>query len=372
MVGAAIVRKLQSEGYNDIITRTHSELDLTDQAAVRDFFKTHKIDYVVLAAAKVGGIHANNTYPAEFIYQNLMIQSNVIHEAYKAGVQHLLFLGSSCIYPKMCPQPMKEEYLLSGYLEPTNEPYAIAKIAGIKMCESYNRQYGTKYRSVMPTNLYGPGDNYHLENSHVIPAIIRKYHLAKLAMEGNLEAIQKDEQTYGPIPQDIKQAIGLAEDSSALNSFGSCSPNPSVLGPGSSLSPKVVLWGSGKAKREFLHVDDMAAACYDVMQLLPQSLNTCSCSKSPKSSNLSPSSSSPSFYNVGTGKDITIKEVAQVICEIVGFKGETIYDSDKPDGTPQKLLDTTMINNIGWEPAFSLKVGLRDAYNWYLKSGLVK
>jgi GDP-L-fucose synthase len=206
MVGSAIVRQLTKLGCNNIVTRTHSELDLTDQQAVRSFFKNEKIDRVVLAAAKVGGIHANNTYPAEFIYQNLMIQTNVIHEAYKAGVEHLLFLGSSCIYPKMCPQPMKEEYLLSGYLEPTNEPYAVAKIAGIKMCESYNRQYGTQYRSVMPTNLYGPGDNYHLENSHVIPAMIRKYHLAKLALAGNLKAIQEDEQKYGTIPQDIKQA----------------------------------------------------------------------------------------------------------------------------------------------------------------------
>lgn len=337
MVGSAIVRKLRNEGYDNIITRTHSELDLTNQAAVRDFFATQKIDYVVLAAAKVGGIHANNTYPADFIYQNLMIQCNVIHEAYKAGVQNLLFLGSSCIYPKMCPQPMKEEYLLSGYLEPTNEPYALAKISGIKMCESYNRQYGTHYRSVMPTNLYGPGDNYHLENSHVIPAIIRKYHLAKLAMDGNLAAIHKDEQAYGPIPQDIKRAIGLSPDSSSLSSQSS------------NLNPHVLLWGSGNAKREFLHVDDMAAACYHVMQLSPQS-----------------SDLSPSFLNVGTGKDLTIRQAAQLICDIVGFKGETIYDSDKPDGTPQKLLDTSRINNLGWEPAFDFREGLQDAYKWYL------
>lgn len=336
MVGSAIVRKLKAEGYTNIITRTHSELDLTDQAAVRDFFKAEKVDYVVLAAAKVGGIHANNTYPADFIYMNLMIQSNVIHEAYKAGVEHLLFLGSSCIYPKMCPQPMKEEYLLSGYLEPTNEPYAVAKIAGIKMCESYNRQYGTSYKSVMPTNLYGPGDNYHLENSHVIPAIIRKYHLARLAMEGNLAAIREDEKRYGQIPDDIKQALGLSD-----------SPHASRL------TPHVLLWGTGKAKREFLHVDDMASACFHVM-----SQDTVSPSSSPLA---------PGFLNVGTGKDATVGEVAELIREIIGFEGETIYDSDKPDGTPQKLLDTSRINSQGWYPSFTLRKGLEDAYKWYLR-----
>lgn len=335
MVGSAIVRKLQAEGYKNIITRTHSELDLIDQAAVRDFFRSEKVDYVVLAAAKVGGIHANNTYPADFIYMNLMIQSNVIHEAYKAGVEHLLFLGSSCIYPKMCPQPMKEEYLLSGYLEPTNEPYAVAKIAGIKMCESYNRQYGTSYQAVMPTNLYGPGDNYHLENSHVIPAMIRKYHLAKLAMEGNLAAIEKDQKRYGEIPEDIKRAIGLA-----------ASPHASRL------TPHVLLWGTGKAKREFLHVDDMASACYHVM--------TSDAGASP------PSPLTPHFLNVGTGKDDTIGEVAEIIREIVGFEGETIYDADKPDGTPQKLLDTSRINSQGWQPSFNLREGLEDAYKWYI------
>jgi GDP-L-fucose synthase len=338
MVGSAIVRKLLADGHNpqSLVLRTHKELDLTDQAAVRDLFQNEKIDYVVLAAAKVGGIHANNTYPAEFIYSNLMIQCNVIHEAYKAGIEHLLFLGSSCIYPKFAPQPIKEEYLLTSELEPTNEPYAIAKIAGIKMCESYNRQYGTSYRSVMPTNLYGPGDNYHLENSHVLPAMIRKFHLAKLAMHGNLGAIQHDEATHGPIPLNIKEAIALAPDSSHLTSQAD--------------SASVVLWGTGQACREFLHVDDMAAACLFVMNL-DQSVFT----------------DAPSFLNIGTGKDQTIAETAKMIQEITEFTGETLFDRSKPDGTPKKLLDTTRINNLGWSPHFTLKNGLQNAYQWYIK-----
>jgi GDP-L-fucose synthase len=368
MVGSAIVRKLTAEGYTNIITKTHAELDLTNQTAVRDFFQNQKIDYVVLAAAKVGGIYANNTYPAEFIYQNLMIQTNVIHEAYASGVEHLLFLGSSCIYPKNCPQPMKEEYLLSGYLEPTNEPYAIAKIAGIKMCESYNRQYGTQYRSIMPTNLYGPDDNYHLENSHVIPAMIRKYHLAKLAMEGNLKAIQDDEKTYGVIPQDIKRALCLKPDSSGFlkgnKFFGSSNINgfqfSAFRAEALPFSPRrccphVLLWGSGKAKREFLHVDDMAAGCYHTMQ---HSLRSSGCNLTPHSM----------FCNIGTGKDITIREVAEVICEIIGFEGDTIYDSEKPDGAPQKLLDTSLIKSQGWYPQLDLRSGLEDTYGWYVNN----
>lgn len=335
MVGSAIVRHLQAKGITRIVTRGREELDLTNQKAVFDFFATEKIDHVVLAAARVGGIYANNTYPADFIYQNLMIQANVIHGAYLSGVRHLLFLGSSCIYPKLCPQPMKEEYLLSGYLEPTNEPYAVAKIAGIRMCDSYNRQYGTTYRSVMPTNLYGPGDNYHLENSHVVPAMIRKYHLAKLAMAGNLDEIVRDEQRYGEIPPDIRHAIGLAPDSSSLDVPGSA-------------APKVILWGTGGARREFLHVDDMAGACLHVMST-------------------DQDGEGPGFLNVGTGKDKTIREVAELIRTIVGFRGETVYDTDKPDGTPQKLLDTSRINGLGWHPTFSLEQGLRDAYGWYLK-----
>lgn len=335
MVGAAVVRQLKKLGCGNIVTRTHAELDLTDQAAVRRFFAEGKVDRVVLAAAKVGGIHANNVYPADFIYINMMIQANVIHEAYRAGVQDLLFLGSSCIYPKFAPQPMNEEHLLTGILEPTNEPYAIAKIAGIKMCESYNRQYGTRYRSVMPTNLFGPGDNYHLENSHVIPAMIRKYHLAKLAEAGDVVAIEADEARYGAIPADIRRAIGwLAGEGRLAREH----------------KPQVVLWGTGSPRREFLHVDDMAAACIHVMGLDQAHF----------------AGTNPSFLNVGTGEDITIRETAELIAELVGFAGETLYNSAQPDGTPRKLLDTGRINSLGWRPRLSLREGLADAYRDYL------
>ncbi|SDP62702.1 GDP-L-fucose synthase family protein [Desulforhopalus singaporensis] len=335
MVGAAVVRQLRRQGCRNIITRSHDELDLVDQGRVKDFFKGEKIDRVILAAARVGGIHANNRYPAEFIYTNLMIQSNVIHQAFKCGVEKLLFLGSSCIYPKYSPQPMKESHLLTGTLEPTNEPYAIAKIAGIKMCESYNRQYGTCYRSVMPTNLYGPGDNYHLENSHVIPAMVRKYHLAKLAMDGNVAAIEADQARYGKIPEDISRAIGYRQDLKKLSDDKRC---------------EVVLWGSGTPRREFLHVDDMAGACVHVMSL-DQSLFV---------------GANPSFVNVGAGKDIPISQIAQIIAELVGYKGITRFNSDQPDGTPRKLLDITRLSQLGWKPAYSLKEGLENAYEAYL------
>ncbi len=337
MVGSAIARQLLQNGHDPdaIITRTHAELDLTNQDAVKNLFQTEKIDHIVLAAAKVGGIHANNTYPADFIYSNLMIQNNIIHQAYKAGIQHLLFLGSSCIYPKFAPQPMKEEYLLTSELEPTNEPYAVAKIAGIKMCEAYNRQYGTLYRSVMPTNLYGPGDNYDLENSHVIPAMIRKFHLAKLAAEGNLQAIQKDEQMYGPIPEDIQNAIGYSSKTGQLKTDHQA---------------KVILWGTGEVYREFLHVDDMAAACIFIMS----------------QKNLPPS---PSFLNVGTGSDQTIKETAEMIKHVVGFSGEVVFDSSKPDGTPKKLLDTSLINKHGWKAEYELPEGLQKTYCNFQKTG---
>ncbi len=334
MVGAAIIRRLEGSGFAHIVTRTHAELDLTCQADVREFFRSEAVDYVVLAAARVGGIHANNTYPAEFIHTNLMIEANVIHEAWRAGVRRLLFLGSSCIYPKFAPQPMREEDLLTGILEPTNEPYAIAKIAGIKMCEAYNRQYGTCFRSVMPTNLYGPGDNYHLDNSHVIPAMIRKYHLAKLAADGAVEAIRRDEARYGAIPAEIRAAIGLAPDSSRLVHD----------------RPQVVLWGSGSPRREFLHVDDMAAACVHVMGLDQDVF----------------APPAPSFLNVGTGHDITIRETAALVAALVGFDGETVYNPGQPDGTPRKLLATGRINALGWQPRLSLQAGLADAYRWYL------
>lgn len=334
MVGSAIVRQLNDLGCENIVTRSHSELDLTDQAAVRNFFQKEKVDRVVLAAAKVGGIHANNAYRADFIYVNLMIQTNVIHQAFNVGVQDLLFLGSSCIYPKLAQQPIKEDYLLTGKLEPTNEPYAIAKIAGIKMCESYNRQYNTRYRSVMPTNLFGPEDNYHLENSHVIPAMIRKYHLAKLAMDGDIEAIIADEEYYGLIPGDIRLTLGYNAETKNLEK---------------NHMPKVVLWGTGSPRREFLHVNDMAAACIHVMNLDQSCF----------------SGDNPSFLNVGTGEDITISETAEYIAELVGFTGETIYNSDRPDGTPRKLLDTTRINNLGWKPRYTFRQGLENAYFSY-------
>jgi GDP-L-fucose synthase len=301
MVGAAIVCTLQAQGQTNIVTRTHAELDLTNQAAVQDFFKAEKPDQVYLAAAKVGGIHANNTYPAEFIYQNLMIQANVIHAAWQAGVQKLLFLGSSCIYPKMAAQPMREDALLSGKLEATNEPYAIAKIAGIKLCESYNRQYGVDYRSVMPTNLYGPGDNYHPENSHVIPALIRRFHEAKV--------------------------------SGATN---------------------VTIWGTGSPRREFLYVDDMAAASVHVMQL-------------NKAVYDAHTESMQSHINVGYGRDVTIAELAQVVGQAVGYQGEITFDITKPDGTPRKWMDSSRLNNLGWQAQVPLLEGLALAYQDFLK-----
>ncbi len=355
MVGSAIIRQLKKHGCHNIISRSHGELDLTNQQAVRDFFASQQIDHVVLAAAKVGGIHANNTYPADFIYINLMIEANVIHEAFKAGIKKLLFLGSSCIYPKLAPQPMQEKHLLTSPLESTNEPYAIAKIAGIKLCESYNRQYGTKYRAVMPTNLYGPRDNYHLENSHVLPALIRKFHLAKLAMQQDIEAIRRDAATFGPIPNSIQNFLGLKADTLPL-----------VFEENNS-EPVVEIWGTGRAYREFLHVDDMASACIFVMGLSEAALAGVSEASTDKS-DISP----PVFLNVGTGTDLTIAETVELVSEVVGFKGETAYNKDKPDGTPRKLMDSSKLNTLGWTPKFDLKEGLENAYSWYceqLKNG---
>ncbi|MBI5409320.1 MAG: GDP-L-fucose synthase [Nitrospirae bacterium] len=291
LVGSSMMRKLRLEGYSNLVVRTRSELDLTRQIEVGNFFKDEKPEYVFLAAAKVGGIHANNTYPAEFIYDNIILQSNIIHSAYKSGVTKLLFLGSSCIYPKFAPQPMKEEHLLTGTLEPTNEPYAIAKIAGIKMCQSYNRQYGTKFISVMPTNLYGFNDNFDLETSHVLPALIRKFHDAKIS----------------------------GHDS-------------------------VTLWGTGSPRREFLHVDDLADACVFLMRNYEGS----------------------EIVNIGSGEDITIKELAELVKQIVGFKGEIIWDKTKPDGAPRKLLDISKIKALGWQPKIGLSEGIKTTYEWYV------
>jgi len=290
LVGSAIVRALKKQGYNNFILRTHSELDLLDQKSATDFFKKEKPEYVFLAAAKVGGIMANRTYPADFIYQNLQIQNNIIHHSYLNGVKKLLFLGSSCIYPKLCSQPIKEEYLLTGELEPTNEPYAIAKIAGIKMCPAYNKQYGTDFISVMPTNLYGSGDNFDLENSHVLPALIRKFHEAKINNQN-----------------------------------------------------EIVVWGTGAPKREFLHVDDLADACIFLMNNYDNS----------------------EIINIGTGEDISIKELAEMIKEITGFTGEINWDASKPNGTPRKLLDVGKLHNLGWKHQINLPDGILSVYEWY-------
>lgn len=340
MVGSAIVRALQAKGNTNLVTRSHAELNLTNQAAVHAFFQRERIDQVYLAAAKVGGIHANNTYPAEFIHQNLMIQTNVIHEAWQAGVKKLLFLGSSCIYPRDCPQPIKEEYLLTGPLEPTNEPYAIAKIAGIKMCESYNRQYGTDYRCVMPCNLYGPGDNYDLTSSHVLPALIRKFHLAKLAQKNDLPSLIADEILYGAIPDDFKAVVGLA---------------PNVpLTVDSKITPKnrVTLWGTGTPYREFLHVDDMAAASVFIMEL-------------GKSHDPANTSSLPGYVNIGYGNDLSIREVAGMVAEVVGYRGDFAFDAMSPDGPPRKLMDSRRITQLGWQPRIALRQGLEQAYVAY-------
>ncbi len=328
MVGSAICRKLRAEGYGNILTRTRSELDLTDQRMVRDFFQDENIDHVVLAAARVGGIHANDAYPADFIHENLMIEANVIHGAHLAGIRHLLFLGSSCIYPREAVQPMKESALMTGPLEPTNEPYAVAKIAGIKLCESYNRQHGVGYRSVMPTNLYGPNDNYDLMNSHVLPALIRKFHLSKLAAEKNWAAIGRDETVYGKIPPDVRSAL-------------------------EGTPPEVVLWGGGTPRREFLHVDDLASACVFVMSLSDGDYQKWT---RPMRSHV----------NVGVGKDASIAELAEMVKGIVGYEGEVVWDATKPDGAPRKLLDVSLLTRMGWTAGISLAEGIQEAYSAYL------
>lgn len=293
LVGSAIVRNLETQGYTNIVKKTFDELDLTNQVATADFLAAEKPEYVFLAAAKVGGIHANNTQPAEFIFDNIQVQNNVIHNAYLSGVKKLLFLGSSCIYPRDCPQPIKEEYLLTGPLEKTNEAYAIAKIAGIKMCQAYNKQYGTKFISVMPTNLYGPNDNFDLESSHVLPALLRKFHDAKIENK-----------------------------------------------------KEVVMWGTGSPMREFLHVDDLADACVHLMNTYDSS----------------------EIVNIGTGEDISIKDLAGIIKEIVGFKGEIMNDTTKPDGTPRKLLDVSKLHSLGWKHSIELTEGIEMTYKWFLEN----
>lgn len=302
LVGSAIVRKLENRGFTNILTQTHKDLDLTLQANVRDFFKQEKPDYVILAAAKVGGIHANNTYPANFIYQNIMIEANIINSAYENNVKRLLFLGSTCIYPKSVKQPMLEDALLTDVLEPTNEPYAIAKIAGIKLCESYNRQYGTDFRSVMPTNLYGPNDSFHPENSHVIPSLMRRFHEAKI-----------------------------------------------------NNSPEVIIWGTGKAMRDFLYVDDMAQASLFVLEL----------DKKIYQFNTKPMLS---HINIGTGNGTTIQKIAETIKDVLGYNGKLSFDTTKPDGAPKKLIDVSRLYNMGWNYNTNLRDGLERTYNWYLNN----
>jgi len=306
MVGSAIVQHLLALGYSNLICKTHAELDLTCQNEVQEFFRRERPDYVFLAAAKVGGIYANNTYPADFIYDNLMIQNNVINAAYQNKVKRLLFLGSSCIYPKQAPQPMPEACLLTGQLEPTNEPYAIAKIAGIKLCESYNRQHSTDFRSLMPTNLYGQGDNFHPDNSHVLPALLRRFHQAKISNQ-----------------------------------------------------PQVAVWGSGRPRREFLHVNDMASACIHIMEL----------DKVKLSQAISPMCS---HINIGTGQDISIAELAHLIASVVGYQGEIHFDSSKPDGTMQKLLDVSQLTKLGWQAQIALPQGIEQTYDWFLQSAQIR
>jgi GDP-L-fucose synthase len=363
MVGSAIYRRLQAENYQDIITRSHDELDLINQAAVRHFFENEKIDAVILAAAKVGGIHANDSYRAEFIFENIMIQTNVVHEAYRSGVKRLLFLGSSCIYPRHAQQPMREEQLLTGSLESTNEPYAIAKIAGIKLCESYNRQYGTHYRSLMPTNLYGPNDNFDLESSHVLPAMLRKFHLAKLAQSGDWKSIRKDQALFGAVSADLQTVL------KKLSGFG---------GSGFRLPAGVRLWGSGRPKREFLHVDDLASACLFLFSLADDAYaDICAGSveqmdrppqkgEAGSANNRSAIRDRVSHINVGSGKDVHIAELAQIVQKVVGYEGRVSWDTSMPDGTPRKLLDISRLTRLGWKPRISLREGIRNTYDWYL------
>ena len=350
LVGSAIIRKLKSEGFSNLITRGHAELDLTRQADVEAFFQEAKPEYVFLAAAKVGGILANNTFPADFIYSNLVIQTNVIHAAWKTGVKRLLFLGSSCIYPGECPQPMKEEYLLTGPLEPTNEPYAVAKIAGIKTCQSYNRQYGTNFMSVMPTNLYGPNDNFNLETSHVLPAMVRKFHLGKLAAKGDWDGIIKDEKKIGVIPEDITANLVSVAQYHGHRIHDSFKSFTLV----SDISSGITLWGTGAPCREFLHVNDLADACVFIINL-----------NDKKFASLL-ASSPPALINIGSGREISIKELALLIKDIVGFEGDVVFDKSRPDGTLKKLLDVSRLTNLGWKPKISLKKGIRSTYDSYL------
>ena len=403
LVGSAILRCLQSQGYKNFILRTHQELNLEIQKNVEDFFKNERPEYVFLAAAKVGGIYANSTYPADFIYSNLTIQNCVLHSAYLFGVKKLLFLGSSCIYPRLAPQPMKEEYLLTGELEPTNEPYAIAKIAGIKLCQSYNRQYGANFISVMPTNLYGPNDSYDLMDSHVLPALIRKLHLAKLLSQSKFDEIIKDLRRYGNTPgflpynsfstsravaSNLYPPTFIASIIDHLSKFGIKISDSSASVVASNLHPKssickasasdvspptsnvfVEAWGTGSPRREFMYSDDLADACVFIMnsenEVLASNLHPKSSICEASASSLSPQTS---MINIGTGQDITIRELTDLIAEVVGYTGEIRWDATKPDGMPRKLLDVSFLHSLGWKHKTSLKEGLHLAYKDFLKN----
>lgn len=375
LVGSAILKNLQYKGYTNFVTRTHAQLDLTDSKAVINFFAEEKPKYVFLAAAKVGGIVANNTYRGEFIYENMMIQNNVIHQAYVHGVKKLLFLGSTCIYPKNAPQPIKEEFLLTSTLEYTNEPYALAKIAGIKMCENYNLQYGTNFISVMPTNLYGPNDNFDLEKSHVLPALIRKIHLGKALEENNWKAIQKDLQRR-PI-ENVDENATQEEILKILNKYGiTTKPVAIPAGHGDDENrdnqQKIVsveIWGSGRPMREFLWSEDMADACVFLME--NRNYTDIINKRDPEPILESSESRNPNpvatHLNIGTGKDITISSLANLIKEIIGFKGEFVFNTSKPDGTMRKLTDVTKLNALGWKHQVELQEGIARIYKWYVK-----
>jgi GDP-L-fucose synthase len=361
MVGSAIKRCLEAKGFTNFVYTPFPTYDLTDQKTVADFFEKEKPEYVVLAAAKVGGIIANNTYRAQFIYENLMMENNIIHQSYAHGVKKLLFLGSSCIYPGNCPQPIKEEYLLTGELEYTNEPYAIAKIAGIKLCESYNIQYGTDFVSVMPTNLYGPNDNYNLETSHVLPALIRKMHLGKCLENNDWQAIRKDFNKYP-----VEGVNGDATEQDILLKLSKYSITTSTPQPAQHNQVTISLWGTGSPYREFLYVDDLAEACVYVLQNVSfddlKKMNT----SQPEGKGRQQIKNT--HINIGTGKDLTIKDLAYLVKEKTGFGGQIEWDSSKPDGTYRKLLDVSKINALGWKEKISLEAGVSSVYNRYVDS----
>jgi len=356
LVGAAIMRKLVKMGYTQLITRSHDQMDLIRQDQVEAFFDDNHPEFVILAAAQVGGILANHTYPADFIYRNLQIQNNVVHSAYRHGIKKLLFLGSSCIYPKYAPQPMQETHLMTGELEPTNAPYAMAKIAGIEMCWSYNRQYGSRFIPVMPTNLYGPRDNFDLNSSHVLPALMRKFHLGKLAAKGDWDAVASDQGRFGAIPDDIKASLVAI---AAANGHAAPDAVVTAISNLPDCEPAVILWGTGSPMRELMYVDDLADACIYLMQQPFDRL--CDACAGPDKL----------LFNIGTGEDETIRELALTTARMVGYQDKIVWDTTKPDGTPKKLLDVTRVQKLGWHAHTSLEDGLRKTYEWYLEqSGL--